>query len=346
MNQSVKDIAAHVGGSIIGNPETSITGLNGIREAQSGELTFLGSPQYASFMKTTQASAIFVPRDIDTPHPTAALIQVDTPYAAFAMILQMIEKEMRVHPTGQHPTAAIGENVSMGENVNLDAHVRLAANCTIGSNVTLYAGVYIGRNSVVGDDTIIYPNTSIREWVTIGKRCLIHSNVAIGTDGFGFTPMDGKIMKIPQVGTVEIGDDVEIGSNTAIDRATCGKTIIGSGTKIDNMVQIGHNVVIGENTTISGAVAIAGSTTVGSGVTIGGMAGLNGHIDIGDNVMIAGASRVVHSIPPNQMVSGAPAVKHTLGRKIIMSQKRLPELLRRVRILEKRLEQMEDKDNG
>jgi len=340
------DIADQVGGDIIGNPDTPITGLNGIREAQPGELTFLGSPQYISFLETTQASAIFVPRDFDKPHPTAALIQVDTPYAAFAMMLQAIEKEIRVHPSGQHPTAAIGENVTLGENVALDAHVRLADNCRIGSNVILYAGVYVGRHSAIGDNTIVYPNTSIREYVTIGRRCIIHSNVSIGTDGFGFTPMDGKRAKIPQVGTVEIGDDVEIGSNTGIDRATSGKTIIGSGTKIDNLVQIGHNVVIGENTTISGATGIAGSTTIGNGVTIGGMVGLSGHIEIGDNVMIAGASQVAHSIPPNKMVSGYPAIEHSLGRKVIMSQKRLPELLRRVRSLEQKLEKLENNDHG
>lgn len=344
MNRSVDYIAEKVGGTVIGDGTTLITGLNGIKEAGHGDLSFLADPKYASFLESSEASAILVPSGFE--FPDKSLIQVEDPYSAFALMLHEYEKTSLIHPEGIHPTAILDDDVALGDNVALDAHVRIAQGAVIGDNVVMYAGVYIGRETIIGDDTVLYPNVSIRERVQIGKRCILHSNVGIGGDGFGFTPINGVQHKIPQVGTVRIGDDVEIGSNSTIDRATCGQTVIGDGTKIDNHVVVGHNVRIGKHCTLSGGVAIAGSAIIADHVTIGGMAGVRGHIEIGDHVMIGGGSGVMKSVPSGAVVSGLPADDHSATLKAYMAIRRLPKLLRTVRALEKRLEQLESTDHG
>lgn len=345
MNMSVRDIAELVGGTVVGDGDVRVTGVNGIEEAGQGELTFLGSPRYLSYLETTQAAAILVPQDSDG-HATQPTIQVASPYLAFAMVLQRCESETLRHPTGIHPTAAVGEDVTLGENVALDAHVRIADGCRIGDNTVLYAGAYVGRDSAIGPDCVIYPNVVIRERVTIGARCILHSNASIGSDGFGFAPVDGIQAKIPQIGEVEIGDDVEIGANSAVDRATCGQTRIGDGTKIDNQVQIGHNVHVGRNCVISGGTALAGSARIGNNVTVAGQAGIAGHIEVGDNVVVAGRGGVTKSVEPNKTVSGFPAMDHATAKRIQVSQRRLPDALKRIRSLESRIDELEERLNG
>ncbi len=345
MNKTVEEIAALVGGVVVGDGGARITGLNGIREASESELTFLGNPQYKPFLDTTQAVAVLVPHDCEPGKKT--VIQVSNPYQAFAMVLKEFENELIRHPYGIHPSAVVGEHVRLGDHVNLDAHTRIADGATIGNNVVLYAGVYVGRDAVIGDDTVIYPNSVVRERVIVGARCVIHNNVSLGADGFGFSAVNGRRVKIPQVGTVLIGDDVEIGANSAIDRATAGETIIGDGTKIDNLVQIGHNVRIGKHCTISGSTGIAGSAVIGDRVTIGGKVAINGHIEIGDDVVVAGWSAISHSIESGRVVSGYPPFDHAEARRILVSQRRVPDALRRIRQLEQRLQQLEDsKHNG
>jgi UDP-3-O-[3-hydroxymyristoyl] glucosamine N-acyltransferase len=345
MNKTVAQIAEQYNGVAVGNGDVVISNINGMDDAGPNEITFLGNPKYIPKMETVKAAAVLVPRDYAVEHdfPT---IQVDSPYFVFAMLLGELEKETLIHPKGIHASATQGENITLGNDVALDAHVHLADGCSLGNKVVLYAGVYIGRNSVIGDNTVIYPNTTVREGVTIGKNCIIHSNVAIGSDGFGFTPMGGKHAKIPQVGRVEIGDDVEIGSNSAVDRATCGVTRIGNGTKIDNLVQIAHNVIIGEHTTISGMSAIAGSATIGSNVTMAGKSGIMGHITIGDNSIVGGNAGVLQTLKEGSIVSGFPAIDHKTNLRQMMSQKRLPQALRTIRNLEQRVEELEKRLNG
>jgi len=251
-----------------------------------------------------------------------------------------------IHPAGIHPTAIVDENVSIGKDVCLDAHVRVREGAVIGDGAIIYSGVHIGRGVQVGEQTVIYPNSTIRELCVIGKRCILHSNSVIGTDGFGFAPVGGIKAKIPQVGIVRLGDDVEIGANSAVDRATCGETVLEDGVKIDNLCQIGHNVRIGKHTTISGASAIAGSTTIGTNCTIGGQTGISGHLEIGDNVMSGGGTLILQSVPSDTIVSGRPAMEHRKNVRGVMALPRLPEAIRRIRTLEQRLEELEKQLNG
>ena len=345
MNKSVHEVAEMVRGKVVGDGEVRITGLGGIAEAVDGDLTFLGSPRFLSHLQTTGAAAVLVPEHCvnGTKKP---LIQVLDPYRAFTLMLSEIEAETLKHPTGIHPTAVVGKNVTLGKGVALDAHVTLSDGCNIGDGAILYAGVYVGRGASIGAGTVIYPNTTIREGVALGARCLIHNNASIGSDGFGFQSANGARAKVPQVGCVIVGDDVEIGANSSVDRATCGETRIGDGTKIDNLVQIGHNVKIGKHCTISGSSGIAGSATIGDHVTIGGMVGVGDHVEIGDNVMVGGRSGVTKSVEAGRVVSGFPVRDHDESRRIVAGQRRLPQALRKIRQLEERLKLLEQRLDG
>lgn len=344
MDKSLNEIAQIVGGTVDGEGTIRITGLNGLKEAQAGDISFFSDPRYEPLLENTPAAAILAPEGYG--RNGLPVIHVADPYLAFAQLLKSYESEVLIHPREVHPTAVIAESAQIGAGVALDAHVRVEENCEIGENVILYAGVYVGRGSRIGRDTVIYPNTTVRERTTIGARCIIHSNVAIGSDGFGFAAMNGTRAKIPQVGTVTIGDDVEIGSNSAIDRSTTGTTSIGNGTKIDNLVQIGHNCKIGEHCAISGGSAIAGSTIIGSNVMIGGHSSTAGHLTIGDNVMAAGRSGITKSVPANSIISGLPHTDHSTTRRIWASLPYLPKALRRIRGLEDRMAQLEGEADG
>ena len=240
----------------------------------------------------------------------------------------------------------IGEDVEMGNHVAVGALVCIADGCRIGDGVTLYPGVYVGHGSEIGTGTLIYPNVTIREGTRIGKRCVIHAGAAIGSDGFGFASVDGKHEKVPQVGTVSLGDDVEVGANSAVDRATFGTTIIGEGTKIDNLVQIGHNVRVGKHTVVCGNAGIAGSTVVGDRVTIAAGAGIGGHLEIGEGAVIGAYSGVSKSIKPGRAVFGYPAVDYSRSKRIIAAQRQLPDLVRTIRTLEKRVAELEGQLDG
>lgn len=333
-----------MGGVATGDPEAVITGLNGIEHARPGDLTFFGSSRYTAFLESTRATAILAKHDAARPGRTMVL--VDDPYAAFAKLLAMYETLVRRHPQGIHPTAVVGDQVILGKNVAIDAHAVIADHCTLGDNVVVYANSYIGPHSTIGPDSVIYANVTVREWTTVGARCILQPGAVIGADGFGYAPVTGRHYKIPQVGTVVLGDDVEIGANSAVDRATCGETRIGNGTKIDNLVQIGHNVRIGEHTTISGASAVAGSATIGSHVTIAGRVGVADHITIGDGVIVGGKSGVTKAIASGSVVSGFPARDHETEKRIQASVRRLPELQRRVHDLETRIKELESQLHG
>lgn len=342
MDMTLAEIADQVGGQVHGDPAVRITGVNGIREAEPGDITFVRDGRYAPLLAESKASAVLI---AELPEACAMpAVLTPMPDLAFARLLQMCEFDQLQHPpVGRHETAVIGEGVLLGKDVRIDAFVRIADGAIICDGAVLYAGAYVGRNTSIGQESILYPNAVVREECAIGARCILHANCTIGTDGFGFAPLDGKWAKIPQVGRVIIEDDCEIGSNTTIDRATFGVTRVRRGTKIDNQVQVGHNAQIGEDCAIAGMAGIAGSAVIESSVRIGAQAGVNGHITIGTGATLAARGGATNSVPPGKIVAGFPATDLQESRRILVAQHRVPELLRRVKHLERQLQALEEK---
>lgn len=343
METTAAQIAAWVGGRVAGDPNLAITGINGLREACPGDLSFVREARYLPLLASTRASAVLLAEE--APGCPLTQIVVPQPEVAFLHVLQRLGGRSAPRPEGVHPAAAIGRNVILASDAAIDAFVRIADDARIGERVVLYAGVYIGHGACIGADTVVYPNVTIREYCEIGERCILHANAVIGSDGFGFVPAEGRWLKVPQLGRVVLGDDVEVGSNTAIDRATFGETRIGRGTKIDNLVQIGHNVLIGEHCVIAGKVGIAGSAVIGNHVQIGAQAGINGHIEIGDGARIGARAGVTGSIPAGATVSGFPAIDHNQQRRVMVAQTHLPEMGRRLRQVERRVDELEQRDH-
>ncbi len=343
MEISLKEIEALVGGEITGDENIVITGVAGIKEAGEGEITFVANSKYASLMDSTNASAIIVSRDVENGRRT--LVRTDDPYLAFTKVMELWANGNGEPSTGAeiHPTAVVGKDVKLGENVSIQAYVILEDGVEVGDNAAICPYVYIGKKSRVGDGTLIYPCVTVREKINIGKRCIIHSGTVIGSDGFGFAPVKGIHHKVPQIGTVIIEDDVEIGANVTIDRGTIGKTLIGKGTKIDNLVQIAHNVAIGENSIIVAQVGISGTAVLGKGVTVAGQAGIAGHLTVGDNSTIAARAGVTKSVPANSCVSGFPAKPHDKEKRLKATIQRLPELAKTIRELQQKVKELEEK---
>jgi len=341
MRKTLKEIAAFVGGDIVGNGDVVITGASGIKEAKDGDITFVANPKYAPLIDKTQASAIVTSRDIQSAGKP--ILRTDNPSLVFAKIISFVYPQETTRPKGVHPSAVIGKGVRLGKDVGIGPYVVIEDASTIGDNTVVYSGSFIGGSTKIGSDCLIYSNVSIRERITIGNRVIIHSGTVIGSDGFGFANVDGQHFKIPQIGVVEIEDDVEIGANVAIDRARFDKTIIGKGTKIDNLVQIAHNVIVGENSIIVSQAGISGSTIIGKNVTLAGQAGLVGHITVGDGAIVAAQGGVTKSVPANTMVSGYPAKPHDIARKVNACVQNLPRLYKLVDELKKKIEELESK---
>lgn len=344
MIKKLKELAELVRGEYLGDGEIEIRGVGSIQEAKEGEITFLANPRFSSLICTTGASAVIVHREIiEAPRP---LLRVSNPYLAFAKILTLYAEDKIKRPSpGIHSTCILGKDVKLGKDVSLQAYTVIGDRVEIGDRTVIGAGVYIGDDTRIGKDTLIYPHVTIREEVTVGDRVIIHSGCVIGSDGFGYTRDGERYFKIPQIGTVVIEDDVEIGANTTIDRATLDKTIIKQGTKIDNLVQIAHNVIIGEHSLIIAQVGISGSCIIDQGVIIAGQAGVAEHIKIGQGAIVAAQAGVDKDIPPGVMVSGYPARPHReeLKREALMH--RLPQLYQRIRALEERLSRQGKKNN-
>lgn len=335
IRKTLKEIAQLIDGEVLGDEDVVITGISGIKEAQDGDLTFLANLKYLHLMDTTRATAVIASREITkAPKP---IIRTDNPSLAFAKIISLLITGEQQYPSGIHPAAVVGKNVKLGRDVALQPYVVLDDGVEIGDRTIVYAGSYIGYHAKIGSDCLIYPNVVIREKVELGDRVVIHSGTVIGSDGFGFATIKGVHHKIPQIGTVVIEDDVEIGANVTIDRARFGKTLISKGTKIDNLVQIAHNVEVGENSIIIAQAGISGSTIIGKNVTIAGQAGLVGHITIGDNAVLAAQAGVTKSVPPDTCVSGYPAKPHEQAKRINAFVQRLPELFEAVKRLEEKL---------
>ena len=341
MRKTLKEIAELIDGEVSGRDDIVITGISGIKEAQEGDITFLANSKYFSLIEKTRASAIITSKDIEfSPKP---IIRTENPSLAFAKIVSFMAPNGVKHPKGINPHAILGKDVSLGHSVAIGPYAIIEDNVHIGDKSIIYAGCFIGYNTRIGSDTLIYPNVSIRENIVIGNRVIIHSGTVIGSDGFGFATIEGVHHKIFQTGTVEIGDDVEIGANVTIDRARFDKTIIGKGTKIDNLVHIAHNVVIGENSLIIAQVGISGSTTIGKNVTLAGQAGLVGHIEIGDGAIIGAQAGVTKSVPSNTTVSGYPARPHAQAKRINALIQSLPKLHNTVAELKKKMEELENR---
>jgi UDP-3-O-[3-hydroxymyristoyl] glucosamine N-acyltransferase len=344
MKRRLKEIAQLVDGEIIGNENTVITGVCGIKEAMEGDLTFVANPRYFSLMNHTKASAIITSKDVKkAPKP---IIRTENPSIAFAKMVSLLAPNEVKKPKGIHPTAVIGEKVRLGRGVAIQAYVVIEDNAEIKENTILYAGAYVGHHAKIGKDCIVYPYVIIRERVAIGNRVIIHGGTVIGSDGFGFSTVKGVHQRIPQIGSVVIEDDVEIGANVTIDRARFDKTVIKKGTKIDNLVQIAHNVIIGEHSIIVAQSGISGSTTIGNNVTLAGQSGVIGHISIGDNAVVAAQAGVTKSVASNACVSGYPAKPHTLAKRINACVQNLPDLYKKIKVLEEEIEKLKSEEKA
>ncbi|MBP1764353.1 MAG: UDP-3-O-(3-hydroxymyristoyl) glucosamine N-acyltransferase [Firmicutes bacterium] len=334
MKKTLFEIAELIGGSVLGNGELEITGVTNIEEAGTGQITFAVAPHLAKAAESS-AGAVIIP-ETETQF-TKPAIRVANPRIAFAHLLEIFAPRPAVKRE-IHPTAVIGENVRMGENTAIMAYVVIEDGAVIGDNVVIYPHVFIGADTVIGADTLIYPNVTVREGCRIGERVLLNSGAVIGGDGFGFVTIEGRHRKVPQVGNVVLEDDVEVGCNTAIDRATTGSTIVRRGTKIDNLVHIAHNDVIGENCFFVAQTGISGSVTVGNNVTFAGQAGTAGHLKIGDNCVFAARSGIISDVPGGSFFAGFPARPHAEWLRSQAALAKLPEYQKKIRMLEKRLD--------
>jgi UDP-3-O-[3-hydroxymyristoyl] glucosamine N-acyltransferase len=323
-----------------GSEDVEIVRVAGIDEAGPGDITFVSNRKYISHIKKTRASAIILGEDI--PPVDIPSLRTEDPYLAFARVLEIFHSPMQQDP-GIHPTAVLAEDVEIGSNSSIGAYAvigkggRIGANCVIYSHVILYPGV------TLGDNIVLHSNVTIREFCQIGHRSIIQNGVVVGGDGFGFAPVkDGSFYKIRQTGRVIIEEDVEIGANTTIDRAAVGDTIVRRGSKLDNLVQVGHGAQIGEDCVLAAQVGLAGSTRLGRGVWVGGQAGFAGHLEVGDKAIITAQSGTSHDIPPGAVVSGSPAFDNSEWLRSVAAFPKLPGLLRKIRELEKEVERLKN----
>jgi len=335
MEFSAIQIATLINGKLEGDPNAKVSKLAKIEEAGAGSLTFLSHPKYAEYLKTTGASVIIVSEDIVGEKPAnSTFIKVKDSRQAFSVLLDAYHKQ-QFSKTGIEQNAVVAKTAKYGTNVYIGSFSYIGENVTIGNNVHIFPNVYIGDNSKIGDGCVIYPGVKIYLDCVIGKNCKFHSGVIIGSDGFGFVPnSENQYHKMPQVGNVVIEDNVEIGSNTTIDRATMGSTVIRKGVKLDNLIQIGHNVEIGENTVIAAQSGVAGSTKIGRDCMIGGQVGIIGHITIGNGVKIAAQSGVGNNIPDGATIQGSPAFDHMDYKKSYVVFRKLPEMRNSLKDLE------------
>ena len=338
VKRSLESLAREVGGKVIGDGSVVISGLAGIEGAQEGDITFASNERLFPQLKETTASAAIVPQEIaDLSLP---LLIVKNPLLAAAKILALFTQRPYV-AAGVSPLAWVSPSAKVSKDVTVHPFATIGDGAEIGPRVTIYPFVSIGPRAVIGEDCVLYPHVTIYPGCVLGKRVIVHAGTVIGADGFGFVKDGDAHVKIPQVGIVEIEDDVEIGANCCIDRATFGKTLIKKGVKFDNLVQVGHNVQIGEHSIIVSQVGISGSTKLGKNVTLAGQVGLVDHIEIGDNVMIGAQSGVAKDVPANQIVLGTPHLPYRQFLRVAAVWTKLPELKKELALLRKRVEAFE-----
>jgi UDP-3-O-[3-hydroxymyristoyl] glucosamine N-acyltransferase len=331
----LKELAYLIGGKVSGSQEIEITGAAGITDAKHGDITFLAGKKHLGDILNTKASAVIAKEEIEGL--SASILVSDNPYFTFARALEVFHVKP-FKPIGISDKATVCTGASIGKDVSIYPNVYISSNAVIGLRVILYPGVFIGEGTSISDDSIIYPNATIRENVKIGRKVIVHAGAVIGADGFGYIFEKGTHYKIPQVGGVIIGDNVEIGANVTIDRATTGNTVIGSGTKIDNLVQIGHNVNIGKNCLMLGQAGISGSVEMGNGVILAGQVGVRDHVKIGNGVMVGSQSGIAGDIADNQIYSGSPAIPHKTWLRAQSIYSKLPEYIKRLHEIERKID--------
>jgi len=329
-------IALLINGTVDGDANAVVDSFGKIEEATQGQLAFLSNPKYEEYLYSTKASVIIVNEDfVAKKNFTATLIRVKDAYTAFATLLTKYQEIMTQQLTGIQQPVYIAKSASYGDNVFIGAFAYLGENVKVGNNTKIYPNAYIGDNVVIGDNCMVHPGAKIYHGCVVGNRVNIHSGTVIGSDGFGFAPQpDGSFIKIPQIGNVVLEDDVEIGANSTIDRATVGSTIIKKGAKLDNLIQVGHNAEIGSSTVIAAQAGVSGSTKIGNGVMIGGQAGIVGHIVLGDGAKVNAQSGVSKSVEPGKAVTGSPAHDFTSALRSQALMRKLPELEKRIKELE------------
>ena len=345
MEFTAQQIAEYIHGVVEGNPLVKVSNFSKIEEGKFGTLSFLSNPKYNHYIYESEASIILVNKDfIPEKSVKATLIRVENAYESLAVLLTLVEQTKK-RKIGVSPLAYISPSAQIDENIYIEPFVFIGENVKIGKNVSLYSGCSIGDNVVIGESVTVYASVKIYADCKIGNNCILHAGVVIGSDGFGFAPKeDGTYRKIPQTGNVILEDDVEIGANTTIDRATLGSTIIHKGVKIDNLVQIAHNVEIGENTVIASQSGVAGSTKIGKQCTIAGQVGIVGHLHIADETIVAGQTGVTNSVKkPGQILMGYPAIPLRDFQRSAIVFKSLPELQRMVYELQNKIAELEKK---
>lgn len=342
IEKTVLEIAQLLQGRIQGDPTRKVSSFQGIEQANEGDLTFLANPKYAHYLATTKATAVLVREDFQCEEDTeAVLIFVKDPYLSLAQLLQMVEKSQYKKPSGISPLAVISTTATIGEDCYIGPFAVIEDGAAIGEGALIYPHSYVGSHCRIGDGSILYPHVTLYPHTIVGRDCILHAGCCLGADGFGFVPMADKLEKIPQMGNVTIGDNVEIGAGTCIDRSVMGSTNIHNGVKIDNLVQVGHNCSIGENSVISAQTGFAGSTHMGRWCRTGGQVGFAGHLHVGDQCEIGAQSGVIKDLPPGSRVLGSPATKATDSLRSASALRQLPNLLKEVKELKRKTEDLE-----
>ncbi|MCX7872654.1 MAG: UDP-3-O-(3-hydroxymyristoyl)glucosamine N-acyltransferase [Verrucomicrobiae bacterium] len=339
MQFKASEIARFLDGEVIGNSDITLSGFSSADAAKPGDLTFAEKEKFFKLAEQSGASAILVDQNFQSEKKT--LIKVKNVRVAFAKMLSLFYPEKKPAP-GIHPTVVVSKSANIAPTAYIGPHCVIGENVCIGENSVIHGLVYIGDNSILGNDVCIFPNVSIYHNCKIGNRVRIHSGTVIGSDGFGYVQENGRHLKVLQIGNVVIEDDVELGSNVTVDRGALGSTIIRKGTKVDNLVQIAHNVEIGEHCILVAQVGIAGSTKLGNYVTLAGQVGVAGHLTIGDGAILAAKSGLMHNVPPGEKWMGIPAQPDNQMKRIFISMQRLPDLLKRVDELEKKLVELQN----
>lgn len=349
MEFTASQIAALIGGTVDGDPDVVVSSFGRLEEAVAGQIAFLANPKYEDYLYSTKASVILINKTLELEKKIdATLVRVDDAYSAFALLLTEYDKIRRQGLTGIEQPVFIHATARIGENVFIGAFSYIGENTVIGDNVKIYPQVYIGENVIIDANTTLFPGVKVHHNCEIGKHVSVHAGSVIGSDGFGFAPQqDGTFKKIPQIGNVVIEDHVEIGANTTIDRSTIGSTVIKLGAKLDNLIQIAHNVEIGSNTVIAAQSGISGSTKIGKNVMIGGQAGIVGHVQIADGVKINAQSGVSKSIKTeNLAVTGTPAFDYTHALRSQILSRNLPAIEKRIKELEQQIQALIEKKEG
>jgi UDP-3-O-[3-hydroxymyristoyl] glucosamine N-acyltransferase len=335
MEFTAKMIADFLKGTLEGNPDETVTNISRIEEGKKGSLAFLANPKYEKYLYSTEASIVLINKDLKlVKKVSSTLVRVEDAYQAFASLLNLYTSSLP-QKVGVDANSFVSETATYGKDCYIGAFSFLGDNVKVGNNVKIYPQVYLGDNVTVGDNTILYPGVKVYKECTVGKDCILHGGTIVGSDGFGFAPSTGAFQKIPQIGNVIIEDNVETGSNVSIDRATIGSTILRKGAKLDNLIQIAHNVEIGENTVVVAQTGIAGSTKVGKNCMIAAQAGIVGHLSIGNEVKIGAQSGVTSSLKDGELVLGSPAHNFSETRRSMIIYKKLPEMYTRLNELEK-----------